>query len=106
MSVSTVLQCGNTVSLGGKYAFATVMGQVLSMCILISCRSVPCVPMAPGMSMFVKTMLPLTSLMSPPPRLCSPSVRIVIHPWCPGFLCEFCLLHCDDDMPGAVHEVP
>ena len=42
MSVSTV-QCGDVVSLCGKYVFATVMCLVLPMCILISCSSVLCV---------------------------------------------------------------
>ena len=43
MSVSTVLQCGDVVSLGRKYVFATVMSLVLPMCILISCSYVSCV---------------------------------------------------------------
>ena len=40
MFVSMVLYCGDVVSLGGKYVFATVMCLVLPMCILISCSSV------------------------------------------------------------------
>ena len=52
-------------SLGGKYAFATVMSLVLPMCILISYRSVLCVLMALGMFMFVKVMSFLISVMSP-----------------------------------------
>ena len=54
MSVFTVLLCGDVVSLGGKYVFATVMCLVLPMCILISCGSVVYVLMALGMFMFVK----------------------------------------------------
>ena len=42
MSVSTVLKCGDDVSLGGKYAFANVMSLVLSMCILINGSSCLC----------------------------------------------------------------
>ena len=72
MSVSTVLECGDVVSLGGKYAFATVMSLILPMFILISCSSVVCVLMALGMCMFVKVMSSLISVMSPPPHcLCS-----------------------------------
>ena len=56
-------------SLGGKYAFATVMSLVLPICILISCSSVLCVLMALGMFMFVKVMLSLISVMSPLPCL-------------------------------------
>ena len=52
MSVSTVLYCGDVVSLGERYVFATVMSLVLPMCILISCSSVLCVLMALGMFMF------------------------------------------------------
>ena len=37
------------------------------MCILISCSSVLCVFMALGMFMFVKVMVSLISVMSPPP---------------------------------------
>ena len=40
MSVSTVLQFVDAVSIGGNYAFATVRCLVLHMCILISCNSV------------------------------------------------------------------
>ena len=43
MSVSTVLYCGDVVSLGGKYEFATVMSLILPMYILISCSYVLCV---------------------------------------------------------------
>ena len=39
MSVSTVVLCGDVMSLGGKYVFATVMSLVLPMCNLISCSS-------------------------------------------------------------------
>ena len=46
MSVSTVLQCGDVVSPGEKYAFATVMPFVLTMSIMINCSFVLCVPMA------------------------------------------------------------
>ena len=56
--------------------FATVMSLVLPMCILISCSSVLCVLMALGM--FVKFMSSLISVMSPPPCLCSLSVRMVV----------------------------
>ena len=63
-------------SLGGKYAFATVMFLVLPMCILISCSSVLCVLMALGM--FMKLMSSLISVMSPPPYLCSLSVRMEV----------------------------
>ena len=65
MFVSTVLWCGDVVSLGGKYAFATVMSFVFPMCILISCRPVLCVLMALGMFMFMKVMSSLISVMSP-----------------------------------------
>ena len=77
-SVSTVLWRGDVVSLGGKYAFATVMSLVLPICILIGCSSVLCVLMALGM--FVKGMSSLISVMSPPPPpcLCSLSVRMVV----------------------------
>ena len=78
MSVSTVLYCGDVVSLGGKYAFATVMSLVLPMCILISCSSVLCVLMVLGKFMFVKVMSSLISVMSTPPCLCSLSVRMVV----------------------------
>ena len=54
--------CGDVVSLGGKYVFATVMSLVLPMCILISCSSLL---MALGMLMFVKVMSSLISVMSP-----------------------------------------
>ena len=52
-------------SLGGKYAFATVMSLVLPMCILIRCSYVLCVLMALGMFMFVKVMSSVISVMSP-----------------------------------------
>ena len=78
MSVYTVLQCGDVVSLGRRYVFATVMSLVLPMCILISCSFVLCVLMALGMFMFVKVMSSLISVMSPPPCLCSLSVRMVV----------------------------
>ena len=58
--------------------FATVMCLVLPMCILISCSSVLCVLMALGMFMFVKVRSYLISVMSPPPCLCSLSVRMVV----------------------------
>ena len=58
--------------------FATVMYLVLPMCILISCSSILCVLMALGMFMFVKVMSSLISVMSPPPCLCSLSVRMVV----------------------------
>ena len=82
-----------------------MMSLVLPMCILISCSSVLCVPMASGKSMFVKAMLSPTSVISPPPCLCSLSVRTVEQWGCFSFLCEFCLLHCDDVRLGAVYEV-
>ena len=56
--------------------FATVMCLVLPMCILISCSSVLCVLMALGM--FVKVGSSLINVMSPPPCLCSLSVRMVV----------------------------
>ena len=65
-------------SLGEKYAFATVMSLVLPMCILISCGSVLCGLMVLGMFMFVKVMSSLISVMSPHPCLCSLSVRMVV----------------------------
>ena len=58
--------------------FATVMCLVLPMCILSSCSSVLCVLMALAMFMFVKVMSSLISVMSPPPCLCSLSVRMVV----------------------------
>ena len=58
--------------------FSTVMSLVLPMCILISCSSVLCVLMALGMFMFVKVMSSLISVRSPPPYLCSMSVRMVV----------------------------
>ena len=58
--------------------FATVVCLVLPMCILISCIYVLCVLMALGMFMFVKVMSSLISVMSPPPCLCSLSVRMVV----------------------------
>ena len=75
MSVSTVLECGDVVSLGGKHAFATAMSPVLPMYILIRCSSVLCVPMALGMSMFVKVMSSLISVMSPLP-VCAPCLCV------------------------------
>ena len=51
-------RCGDAVSLGGKYVFATVICLVLPMCILISCSSVLCVLMALGIFMFVKVCRP------------------------------------------------
>ena len=78
MSMSTVLLCGDVVSLGGKYVFATVMSLVLPMCILISCSSVLCVLMA--LVMFVKVMSSLISVMSPPPCLFS----LLCVWWCSG----------------------
>ena len=68
----------DVVSLGGKYAFSTVMSLVLPTCILISCSSVLCVLMALGMFMFVKVMSSLISVMSPPPCLYSLSVCMVV----------------------------
>ena len=70
-------------SLGGKYAFATVMFLVLPMCILINCSSVLCVLMALGM--FMSSLISVT----PPPCLCSLSVRMVVYF---SFLCEIYLL--------------
>ena len=52
-------------SLGGKYAFATVISLVLHMCILISCSYVLYVLMTLGMFMFVKVMSSLISVKSP-----------------------------------------
>ena len=48
MLLSTVLYCGDVLSIGGKYVFANVMCLVLPMFILISCGSVLCVLMALG----------------------------------------------------------
>ena len=93
-------------SLGGKYAFATVMSLVLPMCILISCSSVLCVLMALGMFMFVKVMLSLISLMSPPSlfvlSVCAYD-DVVGYLRCFSFLCEFCFLYCDDVRLCAVY---
>ena len=58
--------------------FATMMSLVLPMCILISCSSVLCALMALGMFMFVNVMSSLISVLSPPPCLCSLSVRMVV----------------------------
>ena len=55
MLVTYRMQYAMSVSLGGKYVFATVMPLVLPMCILISCSYVLCVLMALGMFMFVTT---------------------------------------------------
>ena len=57
-----------------------------------------------GMFMFVKVMLSLISVMSPPPCLCSLSLRMVVYFWCFTFLCEFCFLYCDDVRLAAVYE--
>ena len=65
-------------SLGGKYVLITVMSLVLPMCILISCSSGLYVLMTLGMFMYVKVMSSLISVMSPPPCLCSLSVRMVV----------------------------
>ena len=73
----------------------------LPMCILISYSSVLCVLMA--MFMFVKVISCLISVMSPPPCLCSLSVRMVVYFWCFSFLCEFYFLYCDDVWLGAVY---
>ena len=50
----------------------------LPMCILTSCSSVLCVLMSLGMFIFVKVMSSLMSVISPPPCLCSLSVRMVV----------------------------
>ena len=88
-------------SLGGKYAFATVMSLVLPMCILISCSSMLCVLM--GMFMFVKVI----SVISPPPSLFVPSVcayaGVMWYFRCFSFLYEICFLYCDDARLGAVY---
>ena len=95
-------------SLGGKYAFATVMSLVLPMCNLISCSSVLCVLMALGMFMFVKVMSSLISVMSPPSLfvlyVCAYG-GVVGNLRCFSFLCEFCLFYCDDVLLGAVYKV-
>ena len=57
------------------------------------------------MYMSVKAMPSLTSVMSPPHRLCSLSARTVVHPWCFSFLCDFCFVYCDDVRLGAMYEV-
>ena len=85
-------------SLGGKYAFATVMSLVLPMCILISCSSVLCVLMALGMCMFVKVMSSLVSVLS----VCAYG-GVVGYLRCFCFLGEFCFLYCDDVRLGAVY---
>ena len=92
-------------SLGGKYTFTTVMSLVLPMCILISCSFVLRVLMTLGMFMFVKVMSSLISVMRPPPRLCSLSVRMVVRGYfrCASFLCEFCFLYWVDVRLGAVY---
>ena len=64
-------------SLGGKYVFSTFMCLVLPMCIMTSCSYVVCVCF-----MFVKVM---SSLISPPPCLCSLSVC----GWCSGVFLVF-----------------
>ena len=69
---------------------ATVMSPVSPMRIFISCSSVLCVPMASGMFMSVKVMSSLISVTSPPPRLCSPSVRTVVQWGISGAL-AFCV---------------
>ena len=89
-------------SLGGKYAFATVMSLVLPMCILISCSSVLCVLMVLGMFMFVKVMSSLISVMSPPLCLCSVCEYVGVVGYL-SFLCEFWFLYCDDVRLGAVY---
>ena len=86
-------------SLGGKYAFATVMSLVLPMSILISCSSVLCVLIALGMFMFAKVMSSLISVMSP---LLVCALCLCVW-WCFSFLCEFCFLYCDDVRLGAVY---
>ena len=68
-------------SLGGKYAFATVVSLVLPMCILISCSSVLCVLMALGIFMFVKVMSSLISVMIPPLLVCALCLCVW---WCSG----------------------
>ena len=75
MYVSTVLKCGDLVSLGGKYVFATVMWVVLHMFILISCSFVLCVLMALGMFM---SYVVLDQCDEPPPCLCYLAVRMVV----------------------------
>ena len=59
-------------------------------------------PMALGMCMFMKVMSSLISVMSPPPCLCSLSVRMVVYRRCFRFMCEFCLLYRDDARLGTV----
>ena len=82
--------------------FATVMSLVLHMCILISCSYVL---MSLGMFMFVKIMLSLISVMSFLHCLCFLFVCMVVgYFWCFSFLCEFCLLYCDDVRLGVVYE--
>ena len=82
--------------------FATVMCLVLSMCILISCRSVL---MSLGMFMFVKVL----DQCDESPSLFVPSVcaygGVVGYFWCFSVLCEFCFLYCDDVRLGVVYEV-
>ena len=83
--------------------FATVVSLVLhNMCILIRCSSVLCVLLTLGMSMFVKVMSSLISVMSP---LLVSTLCLYVW-WCSGcfiFLCEFCLLYCDDVRLGDVY---
>ena len=81
-------------SLGGKYAFATVMSLVLPMCILIICSSVMCVLMVLGMFMCVSYVV--LDQCDEPPSLCVLSVcaygGVVGYLRCFRFLCEFCFL--------------
>ena len=72
--------------------FAIVICLVLLMCILTIGSSGLCVLMVDGMSVVVNVMLSM-SVMSPPPALCSLSVRTVMYFGCFGD--EFGLLNCD-----------
>ena len=79
-------------SLGGKYVFDTMMCLVLPMCIVISCSFVLCVLMALDMFMFVKVILSLICVTSPPPCLCSLVCAyggVVGYFWCLVFCVSF-----------------
>ena len=70
--------CGVVVFLGAMYMLAMVMSMKCFVCIFRSCISVLSVLMACGVLMCVNVVSDLMQVMSPPPCLCSLSVRIAV----------------------------
>ena len=55
-----------------------------------------CVLIVEGMSVVINVMLPIMSVMNPPPGLCNLSVRTVVKICILGFRSELDFLNCDD----------